>query len=272
MVYDDDSRRLAAEVARHVFRHHSGVMLGGLLHNLRSPLGGVVMLVSYLRESVDAALASPDAASSAHQLLNEMQEHMENIESCTSSLEEIITELSRYELHGRDSQLRPRDLNVVVRDVAAALRSDLDIKHRVQIRLELAAQPLWFSERPADVIQVLLWLTANARDAVLDRDERIVTIRSGGESDGQWVWFEVTDTGGGMSEATQATVREPFVSHRRGDPSAERRGVGSGLGGFLADCMVQALGGQLRIESSDVGATVRVLLPAAAVVPGLLDE
>ncbi len=266
---DLDSRRLAADVARHVFRHQAGLLLGGLLHNLRSPLGGVVMLVSYLREAVDSAVA--EAPSDVRDLLTEMREHLVNIESCSASVEAIIGDMSRYQQRTREAAGPQRDLNLIVSDVVGALRADLDIKHRVEIRLELDEEPLWVGVSPADVVQVLLWLTANARDAVLSLEERVVAVRTGRMPETQRVWLEVADSGDGLDEGL-ALLTEPYASGRQSDPAAQRRGVGAGLGGFLTDCIVESLGGSLEIHTGDDGTTVRVNLPAGEPVPALLDE
>jgi signal transduction histidine kinase len=267
---DLDSRQLAADVARHVFRHQSGLLLGGVLHNLRSPLGGIVMLVSYLRETVSSERVT--GSEEIPELLEEIREHLVNIEACAGSVEEIIGELSRYQQHTREVAGPQRDLNVVLRNIAAALRADLDIKHRVEVRLQLAEEALWMSVSPADVVQVVLWLTANARDAVLGRDDRILTISSGRDTAAGEVFFEVADSGGGIDGDASGLLTAPYASGRRGDPAAERRGVGSGLGGFLTDCVVEAMGGRLEVESGEGGTAVRVCLPAGGPVPALLDE
>ena len=67
----------------------------------------------------------------------------------------------------------------------------------------------------------------------------------------------VTDTGPGISEANQTKVFQPFFT------TARKRG-GSGLGLSIVLAIVKAHHGSVRLESSESGTKVRIVLPAAA--------
>jgi signal transduction histidine kinase len=76
----------------------------------------------------------------------------------------------------------------------------------------------------------------------------------------EWIELVVQDTGEGIDAEALEHVFEPFW---RGD--AARSGPGSGLGLALARRIVEALGGQIVVESAPArGARFAVLLPHVA--------
>lgn len=76
------------------------------------------------------------------------------------------------------------------------------------------------------------------------------------------IWFEVADTGKGIAEEHLPFIFERFY---RVDKSRDRKTGGTGLGLAIVRDTVQALGGEVSIESkvgSDSGTTIRFWLPA----------
>lgn len=75
---------------------------------------------------------------------------------------------------------------------------------------------------------------------------------------GSYVRVEITDTGAGMDEITQARAVEPFFT-------TKPRGVGTGLGLSTTHGSVVAVGGAMRIDSRlGAGTTITILLPLEA--------
>lgn len=85
---------------------------------------------------------------------------------------------------------------------------------------------------------------------------------------GQEVWFEVSDTGPGLSAEQQARLFTPF--DRLG---ADQLGVeGTGLGLSLSQRLTEAMGGSLTLaETSPLGSTFRVVLALAPAQPDSSD-
>jgi two-component system, sensor histidine kinase RegB len=99
--------------------------------------------------------------------------------------------------------------------------------------------------------QVLASLLRNALDA--SPDGAPVEVAVGG--DAQAVWMEVRDRGHGMDEAVRLRATEPFFT-------TKEAGAGMGLGLFLAQTVVERLGGSLTLEGHEGGGTVaRVRVP-----------
>jgi len=103
----------------------------------------------------------------------------------------------------------------------------------------------------AHISQVAMALLLNAAQALLD-DGRI-TVRTGATD--SLAWFEVSDTGCGMSADTVKRIFEPFFTTRA-------VGQGSGLGLSLAYDIVRSHGGHIDVHSvPGEGSTLRVWLP-----------
>ena len=98
-----------------------------------------------------------------------------------------------------------------------------------------------------------------------DRDDRIVV--GGGVKADESIYFEVADTGIGMSPEEVAIALTLFGQV---DSGMDRNFEGTGLGLPLCKSLAEAHGGTLEIESEPgVGTTVRVLFPPERVAAGL---
>ena len=99
--------------------------------------------------------------------------------------------------------------------------------------------------------QVLVNLCFNARDAMPSGGS--LALR--GYADDHWVTIEIVDSGTGMDESTRRRVFEAFFT-------TKPAGVGTGLGLWIVNALVDAVSGKVEIESQvDAGTTVRVRLP-----------
>jgi two-component system, cell cycle sensor histidine kinase and response regulator CckA len=126
--------------------------------------------------------------------------------------------------------------------------------------------------RGGQIHQIVLNLVINASDAIKDywsdsychraryyrpRPSCYLARRSGR---GVYVQLEVSDTGSGMSEETQARIFDPFFS---------TRSAGRGLGLSVVHGIVRDLQGTIRVSSElGKGSTFQVLLPSVDTAAG----
>lgn len=159
-------------------------------------------------------------------------------------------------------------------DPAAVLQRMRPICERVltptrRFELQVAAVPVVTMDA-SQFEQVVLNLLVNARDAIADTGEVVVTVstemvaRAGGSasalSAGAYLRLEVRDTGCGIPPAVLPRIFDPFVTTK------EARG-GTGLGLATVQRIARENGGDVSVESTvGVGTTIVVWLAAA---PGM---
>jgi signal transduction histidine kinase len=106
------------------------------------------------------------------------------------------------------------------------------------------------------LLRVLINLTRNAMQALESRapnDPLRDQIRITGRREGAVVVIEVADTGPGFSEQARAHLFEAF--------QGSTRAGGAGLGLVIADELVRAHGGEIRLVDGTIGAMFHVMIP-----------
>jgi PAS domain S-box-containing protein len=149
---------------------------------------------------------------------------------------------------------RPREVDVAgfLRETRTLLSRVLSRNIAIEIRTDDVLPPIHVE--PGLLQTALLNLAINAahampRGGTLGLDARV-------DGDPEFVVIAVTDTGGGMDEATQARIFEPFFTTKGPD--------GSGLGLPMVRGFARQSGGEVRIESKvGIGTKVELRLPAA---------
>lgn len=138
------------------------------------------------------------------------------------------------DLGGRSAQRAETDLRAPMEEVAQLLGAGLPRQHKLSLRLPDTPQLAWAD--PTDVLQVVLNLAINSRDA-LGADENEISLTLGpvdpdmpaptpdlGEvvPGRRYLTITVSDTGPGIDDATRARIFEPYFT-TKGDG-------GTGLG------------------------------------------
>ena len=149
-------------------------------------------------------------------------------------------------------QREPIDLVQLVQDVLVLVEKDLQ-KH--QVGLETRLEDHVHAEiNTSQVQQVLLNLIINARQAMQDGGQLVVSVSS--NTDDNMAEILVSDTGSGISEEKLQRIFEPFFSTKTSD--AQGQG-GTGLGLSLCREIIEAHEGRIRVESA-VGKGTRFTL------------
>ncbi len=160
-----------------------------------------------------------------------------------------------------------RNLNTVVCDTVDLIRPELE-STGISIELVLPGVPDTLFD-PGGIGQLVLNLLINARDALLDRPERRITVETG--ASGRRVWVRVSDTGCGILPEHIPQIFTPFFStkgeHSRGrTPQSRVRGTGLGLS--ISHAAAKDHGGALTVESEPGrGASFTLYLPIVAAAP-----
>jgi PAS domain S-box-containing protein len=209
--------------------------LANMSHELRTPLNGILGYAQVLAR--DASLDRRNL------------ESVHGIRHCGEHLLDLVNEvldLARIEA-GR-LVLRPEevDLSALLGEVADITRVRCAEAGLAFVHESVAVLPQTVRADPRALRQILLNLLGNA---VKFTTEGEVRFRISGKrlSGRRWhLTFDVKDSGYGIPPEEQARIFEPF--HRI--PLPERSIEGTGLGLTITSSLVQAMGGQLRVEST----------------------
>jgi two-component system cell cycle sensor histidine kinase/response regulator CckA len=153
------------------------------------------------------------------------------------------------------------DLNAVLRDTAEMLRRS--IGEDVDLKMDLQADLAPVKVDPDQMVQVVLNLVVNARDAMPRGGKLVIETRNvekgagpaAGEQ-GPAVLLTVRDTGAGMDERTRARIFEPYFTTKGEE--------GTGLGLSTVYGIVEQSGGVIRVDSRvGEGSTFTIHLPRA---------
>jgi signal transduction histidine kinase len=216
------------------------MMLSGIAHEVRNPLGGMKLFCGLLEEDLDAREGAGDE-------FDEEREKLDRIRREVSYLERVVDEFRDF---ARQAPLERQrvDARRLVVDTVGTARGDLgefgcDLTHEIEDGLELTVDP----DR---LRRVLLNLIRNAGQAC-GEGGRIVVRASAPEADRRVI--EVEDDGPGMSPEVLEEVFTPFHTTKE---------KGSGLGLPLSKQIVEQHGGSIDVESEPgEGTLVRVSLP-----------
>ncbi len=214
-----------------------GEMAAGAGHELNNPLAIINGRAQLLRDRTEDP---------------ELRRILSLISEQAHRCSEIVSELMEF---AKPQPPRPESVAVasVVHKVRASWLAKSWLKE-AQFRLELSDSPknVWFDS--AQLEQIIEELISNAVEA-MDPKEGRLSVNCRDELSDDRVVLTVEDNGRGMDADVLRKAFDPFFSHR---PA----GRGRGLGLPRAHRLVEANGGQLRLESTPgVGTTAILELP-----------
>ncbi|MEO8448409.1 MAG: ATP-binding protein [Gemmatimonadota bacterium] len=195
---------------------------------------------------------------------------LEEIAQITDAADRAAALCRQLLAFGRQQVLEPRlvDLSEVIRTADPLLRRLAG--DRIKLELRLAADLPPVKADPSQLIQVVMNLVVNGRDAMggagtVSIETAVVELqkaqadRPGGIPGGPAVMIAVSDTGSGMDAETQARIFEPFFT-------TKAVGKGTGLGLATVYGIVAQTGGSITVYSTvGRGTTFRIYLPPASV-------
>ena len=216
---------LEAELARARRLESTGKLAGGLAHNLNNTLSTIIGNLDLARRASDMA---------------EVQKYAQRAEIAADRATRVVRQLNNL-TSAPVIQPVEFDLNELCDDVLAMI--DPVMPPSISVKRVFDSAAINVVNDPFAVEQILVNLLLNARDAISGTG--VVECQTKQKDAG----FELTivDSGEGMSEALQEHIFEPFYTTK-----AEQ---GTGLGLTSVEQLVNALGGNIDLESAEGSGT-----------------
>jgi len=224
--------------------------LANMSHELRTPLNAIIGFSEILNAQTFGPLGhakyaeyAGDIVASARHLLTLIQE---------------VLDMAKIEAGETQVERAPIDLARVMSECVNVMHQQAERKG-VSLAYTLDHTPDTVQVDGRALRQILLNLLSNAIKFTPAGGE----VRVSAEIQGQDLHFAVRDTGQGMDPDDLARVVEPFEQGTGGGGADDKSG-GVGLGLAITRALVNAHGGDLRIESTpNAGTTVRFDLAGA---------
>jgi two-component system cell cycle sensor histidine kinase/response regulator CckA len=250
-----ERKRLERELREAQRLEAVGRLAGGVAHDFNNLLVVILGHAGLLKDELEAAKLTGQAEQAA-----KIQAAGERAASLTRQL----LAFSR----GQPSQPKPTDLVELMTDVDGLLGRL--IGENIDYTMSLAEGPITVEVDPSQIEQLVINLSANARDAmpaggrlevILERYRPTKSNALPGLAAGDHAVVCVSDTGEGMRQEEIDHAFDPFYT-------TKPPGVGSGLGLATVRAIADQCGGAAFIESTKgEGTSVRVYLPLTSAQP-----
>jgi len=235
---EDELVDLSGQLAHSEKLASIGTLAAGVSHEINNPIGVIRSKAQILRYRIDDG----DPAA-------ELQRELEVIEKHTDRIAAITDGLLAFAKEAPFERVR-LDLNALVREgldlVAVPFRSA-----EVRLRAALNPEPPWILGSQNHLLQVLVNVMLNARDASPAGAEVVVETMLGPE----WAAVRISDQGEGIDEALLEKIFDPFFT-------TKDVGKGTGLGLAISHGIVERHSGHIEVESQPgSGSAFTILLP-----------
>lgn len=232
-----DERLLLDQAIRQDRMVAMGELVGGVAHEVNSPLTSILAYAQVLERGVGG-----DDATQA----------LETISREAKRASRIVGKLLAFGRQGQPERI-PCDVNQALRDTIDLRRYALRMQE-IQLSVSLMADPPQILADPFQLQQVFINLLSNAEQAVGHlQGERRIAVAS--EVRGPSFVVTISDNGPGIASEALPHIFNPFFT-------TKPRGAGTGLGLSICDGIVREHRGVLRVRSEPgQGATFEVELP-----------
>lgn len=249
-------KELQQQIIRQERLRALGAMAGGIAHDFNNAL-------MVMRGYSEMFTQEPERCQDSARVLQSFQA----IGTASRDAAEIVRRLREFyrPYSSGEEDRRPVHLGRLVAEAAHLSQPIWQTQTQaagvhIELKLELEEVPA-FPASESELREVIVNLIFNAVDAMPTGGQ--ITLRSGVE-DG-YAYFEVEDTGVGMTEETRRHCLEPFYT-TKGDR-------GTGLGLAITYGIVRRHSGIIRVNSEvDCGTQFVVLLPLSEVEEQVADE
>lgn len=215
-----------------------GKLVSGIVHEINNPLtvinGNIDRIKMECKDINDKRLSS--------------------IERATERIQNIVLGLRIYSRSNKDIDTI-FDVNDVTQK-SISLIQEIYGKIGVNFVEEYSKDQIFLKGDLGKYQQILMNLISNAKDALVESSEKLITISTNAKDD--FIEIHIKDTGKGISNEMQERIFESFFT-------TKEAGAGTGLGLSITQELISELNGQISLDSElGKGTTFTLRLPRSS--------
>ena len=235
-------RELEAERLRSAYSSRMaslGEMAGGIAHEINSPLATIVMLSGQIRDLLQDGEVDAQV----------LQKKSEKLQKTGERIAKIIRTMRSFARDGSRDPMETVSISELLEQSFVLCAESFKLLG-IELRVKEYDPALRVRCRSSEVIQVILNLLNNARDAIAGSEKPWVEVQVKGDSPHLEVW--VTDSGSGISEELVQKLFQPFFT-------TKPVGKGTGLGLGISKRIMESHGGALLYDQESKHTRFKVI-------------
>jgi two-component system sensor histidine kinase HydH len=228
-------RLLRREIERSRRLASVGRLAAGVAHEIRNPLSSIKGFATYFKERYQDI---PQDQQTATIMIQEVDR-----------LNRVVSQLLEF---ARPINIKPQPTNLTTLiDDSIKLIENQAAQKDIAIKTHISNQATEIMIDPDRLNQILLNLYLNAIESMVSGDELKIELSSNSEADG--IDIKISDTGCGISPEDLTKIFDPYYT---------TKSSGTGLGLAIAHNIIEAIGGQIKVSSSqDKGTVFTIQIP-----------
>jgi C4-dicarboxylate-specific signal transduction histidine kinase len=218
-----------------------GELTTGIAHELNNPLNNIGLFIGNVIDFIELGKGDPQS------ILHELHSAMQQVRKAN----EIISHLRTF---GRAASVsrEPVAIAQVIQSALSLMREQLRLR-QINVELYFPAEDVIVIGNAIQIEQVFINLLSNARDALANADNKVITITCSIKAD--TVHITVSDTGPGIPNGLEQRIFDPFFT-------TKEVGAGTGLGLSITYGIIKEHQGTIVIENHPgEGALFMIELP-----------
>jgi C4-dicarboxylate-specific signal transduction histidine kinase len=207
-----------------------GELTTGVAHELNNPLNNIGLFVGNAIDLIQLGTMDTDP----QRILRELYNTMQQVRKAT----EIISHLRTF---GRAAAVsfEPVNMQQVVERAISLMQEQFRLR-QIEVRLQFPDEEVMVFGNAIQLEQVVINLLTNARDALADVTQKVITITCTMESES--VALRVRDTGPGIAADFEQRIFDPFFT-------TKEVGAGTGLGLSITYGIIKDHQGTIVVEN-----------------------
>ena len=206
-----------------------GGMAQGVAHEINNPLSVVMFSAEELNQRAKNRDIDPEL----------FENFTGKIVKMSHRMAKIIKGLRYFSRDAENDPIKPTSLEQII-EQAVDLQRELIKNNGIELEIHFPDEDLLIQCREVQIIQVIMNLLTNARDATLSASERWILMRASGDETS--VNLQIENSGSPIPEELKDKIFEPFFSTKEVNK-------GTGLGLSISIGLMQQNGGDLKLTS-----------------------